>query len=173
MRFWLKKESCFEDVFYLQVFVRSFCLVAKAYENVTVKRVENMNSILPRGWLKPVRLCLKSDIDHSVQRQKAQKTSGENVVVSIVFWTILKPWSFQVWMWNNRWHMCLKKAPQENAGKSLSDFFQELLILDRVLDTVSRKNGFLKIWHSAKTVVVRNGFVPFASNSISREHASA
>ena len=91
----MKKQDFFEDVFYLQVFVRLFCLVAKAYENVTVKRVENIASILPRGWLKPVRLCLKSDID-SVQRQKAQKTSGENVVVSIVFSTNLKLSSLNV-----------------------------------------------------------------------------
>ena len=92
----MKKRECFDDVFYLQVFVRLFCLVAKAYENVTMKRVENIASILRRGWLKPVRLYLKSDIDYSVQRQKAQKTSGENVVVSIVFSTNLKLSSLSV-----------------------------------------------------------------------------
>ena len=102
--------------------------------------------------------------------KKLRRLLGKMLSFQLFFQLI---WSFQVWVWNNRWHMCLKKAPQENAGKSLSDFSQELLILDRVLDRVSRKNGFLKIWHSAKTVVVRNGSVPFASNSISREHPSA
>ena len=91
----MKKQDFFEDVFYLQVFVRLFCLVAKAYENVTLKRVENIASILRRGWLKPVRLCLKSHLDYSVQRQKAQ-TAGENVVVSNVFSINLKLSSLNV-----------------------------------------------------------------------------